>query len=294
MTTQAIKTGTSARLAARSNTLPPIINLSQIAPGHIHAHILILPSPYTADFRLLCARNPVALPLLAESTKPGIFDAVKSRVAWLEDDEVLLRQHVDLRRDVGGFTVWRDGEVFTDGQGMEDVVSEWKDDHVAFVIASEGSIEAALRQAGLLEGRIPHPPMYRTRKPLFPSGTFYDCEMVVSMRSFSAAETGQVRQVTAPFALAHGEPIDWGWGAVGRLGIRDIDMPEWGERPVTRNGRALGEVAWKDDEVPVFWGSGVTAQEAVAKMELPGTVMANAVGEYLVLDCKDEDVARVS
>lgn len=193
--------------------------------------------------------------------------------------------------------MWRDGEVVSDGQGagVQDVVSESKDDHVAFVMASEGSIEGALRKAGLLEGRSPAPPpMYRTRKPLHPSGTFYDCEMVVSMRSFSAAEIGRVREITAPFALAHGEPIDWGWGAVGRLGIRDIDTPDWGERPLTRDGRALGEVAWKDEEVPVFWGSGVTAQEAVAKMELLGTVMANAVGSYLVLDCKDEDVARVS
>ncbi|KAK4499544.1 hypothetical protein PRZ48_010060 [Zasmidium cellare] len=285
--TAPLRTGTSARLHFRSNNPSP----SDIAPGYIHSNILILPSPYAQDFRLLCHRNPVALPLLAESKAPGVFDSVKSVVGWLEDDEVVLKQHVDLRRDVGGWRVWRDGEVIN--ERVEDAVGEWTGEHVAFVLASERSIETALRKAGLLEGRSATPPMYRTRKPLFPSGTFYDCEMVVSMRSFPAAQIGRVRELTAPFALAHGEPIDWGWGAVNRLGIRDIDVPEWGEAPLTEDGRKLGSVAWKDEEVPVFWGSAVTAQEAVAKMELPGTVMASAVGEYLVLDCRDEDVARV-
>jgi uncharacterized protein YcsI (UPF0317 family) len=53
--------------------------------------------------------------------------------------------------------------------------------------------------------------------------------------------------------------------------------------------RPLG-VRGDEDEIPVFWGCGVTPQEAVMKAGLEGTIMAHAPGHMLVLDCHDWDI----
>jgi len=42
--------------------------------------------------------------------------------------------------------------------------------------------------------------------------------------------------------------------------------------------------------VPVFWGCGVTPQEAVMKAGIPGCVMAHRAGHMLVLDVKEEEL----
>lgn len=285
-----IKTGLAARRAANENQITT--PTAGLAPGHVQANLLMLPSQYAKDFRLLCLRNPVACPLLAESSKPGVYDSVKSRVPWLEDDDVLAHG-CDLRADAPKYNVYRDGAL--DRESVPDVKAEWGPDHVAFLIGCSFSFEAALGKAALEPRHTKQSrnvPMYRTRTKLFPSGVFYDSCMVVSMRAYPASDIGRVREATSPYWLTHGEPVDWGWGAVDRLGIASIDKPEWGDAPSTEDGRPLGEVAWKDGDVPVFWGCGVTTQEAIMKAEIPGVVMAHSPGHMIVLDCKDEDIVR--
>lgn len=44
------------------------------------------------------------------------------------------------------------------------------------------------------------------------------------------------------YLSTHGEPVAWGWEGMKRLGIEDIQRPDFGEMPVIREG-----------EVPVFW-----------------------------------------
>ncbi|KAL7818211.1 hypothetical protein V8C44DRAFT_320522 [Trichoderma aethiopicum] len=56
-----------------------------------------------------------------------------------------------------------------------------------------------------------------------------------------------------------------------------------------RKGEVDGEDG-EDEEVPVFWGCGVTPQEAVMRAGLEGVVMAHAPGHMLVLDARDEDI----
>lgn len=47
------------RAACRTNTFkaPSTANLCD---GHVQANLCVIPSKYAADFRALCARNPVA------------------------------------------------------------------------------------------------------------------------------------------------------------------------------------------------------------------------------------------
>lgn len=72
------------------------------------------------------------------------------------------------------------------------------------------------------------------------------------------------------------------------MGIEDIHVPEWGDAPLTLEGKHLSEE--DKDMVPVFWGCGVTPQEAVMKAKLPGVVLGHAPGHMIVVDVREWEV----
>lgn len=277
-------TGREARLSARSTTWTT--PTSGVAPNYLQANLIVLPSRFASDFRLLCHRNPVPCPLLAESACPGSFTALKSHIGGVPDDKVA--PGIDIRTDAPKYMVYRDS-VLAKFQ-CADIRDEWTDDHVAFLIGCSYSFERALSAAGLpprhmVMGR--NVPMYRTKVPLCPAGVFTGGTYVVSMRPYRRSDVRKVRGVTRPFAATHGEPIDWGWDALGRLGIKSVNAPEWGDEPLTEYGNPLTP---EDDVVPVFWGCGVTPQNAVMAAKLPGVMMGHAPGHMIVLDVKEEDI----
>ncbi|KAI0402627.1 hypothetical protein F4802DRAFT_346360 [Xylaria palmicola] len=283
---QALETGRDVRLYARSR---PCSNTSGLAPTYLQANLIILPSKYASDFRQLCARNPVPCPLIAESSAPGRWDSVRSHLPGLDGPAVLT--DVDMRNDAPKYNVYRDGKLVK--SGCPDIVDDWTDDHEAFLIGCSFSFESSLAAAGLTPlhtalGR--NVPMYRTTIPLCPAGVFTGSTFVVSMRPYRASDVSTVREVTRAFSATHGEPIAWGWEAVKALGINDIDSPQWGDAPLTRGGLALGTLSGADELIPVFWGCGVTPQEAVMRANLEGTIMAHSPGHMLLLDCTDSDI----
>lgn len=284
-----LKTGRDVRLAARASLWST--PTSGLAPGCLQANLLVLPSRYAADFRLLCQRNPVPCPLIAESSDSGSFSSFKSYLPGISDSAVL--KDIDIRHDIPRYNVYVNSAPAR--QACLDIASEWTADHVAFLIGCSFSFEGALTEAGLIP---PHTtlnrnvPMYRTTVPLCPAGVFTDGFYVVSMRSYKLQDIEKVREISRAYVGTHGEPIAWGWQAIAKLGIRDIDAPDFGDAPLTRDGKRLGGEAGSEDEVPVFWGCGVTPQEAIQKAGLDGCIMAHAPGHMLLLDCQDSDVFR--
>lgn len=283
-TPNAYPTGLSVRRAARDGRCTSVT--AGLAPTYIQTNLIVLPSRYASDFRLLCQRNTVPCPLLAESKAPGKWDELKSCIQGVADEKIAAE--CDIRRDVPKYTIYQDGALV--GQ-TTDIDKGWTEDHVAFLIGCSYSFETALTVSGLPPrhcemGR--NVSMYRTNIPLCPAGVFTGATYVVSMRPYKKTEIERVRDVTRPYVETHGEPIVWGWDAVETLGINDINVPEWGDAPLTLDGRPLTE----DNEgaVPVFWGCGVTPQEAVMRANLKGTVMGHAPGHMLVLDLKEEDL----
>ncbi|BEI92239.1 uncharacterized protein CcaverHIS019_0410590 [Cutaneotrichosporon cavernicola] len=240
---------------------------SGMCPGHVQANVLILPAQYAADFRRLCVRNPVSCPLLAESVpgNKGFPDGVADGG--------------DITTDVPGYKVYRDGKVVE--EEVADVRAYWQEDSVAFLIGCSFTFEDALEDSGLRVRHIEerrNVPMYATRIPLMPSGVFSG-NTVVSMRPYSAENVERVRAVTRPYVRTHGEPIAWGWDALDKLGIADINRPEYGDAPVIRDG-----------EVPVFWACGVTPQLVVLNSNIEGVVIGHAPGKMLCLDWRVEDI----
>lgn len=286
-TTTSLFTGADVRQASRNGSHTG--STSGLAKTYIQANLMILPSRYASDFRLLCARNPVPCPLIAESEAVGKWDSVKSWITGLEGSDVL--STVDIRSDAPKYMVYKDSKLTK--FHCEDIVEEWTEDHVAFLIGCSYSFESALTEAGLPPRHTAMDlmvPMYRTNIPLCPAGAFTGGTYVVSMRPYKKSEIERVRDITRAFSVTHGEPIAWGWDAVGKLGIQDIDIPDWGSPPISPDGSPLGSVKGNEENIPVFWGCGVTPQEAVMRAGLEGTIMGHAPGHMLVLDCRDWDV----
>jgi uncharacterized protein YcsI (UPF0317 family) len=237
MTQLPINPAHEVRLRCRASILRTAT--SGLAPGHIQANILILPSAVASHFRSLCARNPVPCPLLASTPLSAIGNP-----KILDNASLITNPDFDIRTDLPLYNIYRDGRLV--GQ-KRDICEEWTDDHVAFLIGCSFSFEAALERAGLAprhwetEGNVP---MYKTRRRLNPAGIFTDSCYVVSMRPYRPEDVERVRDVTRPFEGMHGEPIAWGWDGMRELGIEDIGKPEFGDRVEIRDG-----------EVPVFWVS---------------------------------------
>lgn len=95
-------TGHSARAAARANT---ILSTSGLAPDYLQANLIVLPSRYAADFRLLCKRNPVPCPLLAESASVGSYSALKSWIDGVANDAIA--KGIDIRTDAPRYMVYK-------------------------------------------------------------------------------------------------------------------------------------------------------------------------------------------
>ncbi|PGH09857.1 hypothetical protein AJ79_05583 [Helicocarpus griseus UAMH5409] len=282
MTTSSAHT---VRLNARKND---ITFTSGLAPTYLQANLICLPSRYAQDFRLLCQRNPVPCPLLAESKSAGSFTELKSWMANITDSAIAC--DLDLRTDIPRYMVYKDS-ILVKFQ-CKDINEDWTEDHVGFLIGCSYSFENALAIAGLPPRHTimkRNVPMYRTNIPLCPAGVFTGGTFVVSMRPYTLDQIDDVRSVTRPYVGTHGEPIAWGWDAVRALGIKNIDSPEWGDAPLTVDGKPFG-LKTEENVVPVFWGCGVTPQEAVMRANLQGVVMAHAPGHMLVMDVKEDEV----
>ncbi|KAK4445147.1 hypothetical protein QBC34DRAFT_413614 [Podospora aff. communis PSN243] len=285
------QTGVSTRLAARSQTLTT--QTSGLAPSHLQANLLVLPARYAPSFRLLCRRNPVPCPLIAQSSHPGSFSQLTSYLRPTSPSNpapIKLAWDIDLRRDAPKYIVYRDGEPVEE---VHDLESHWGPDHVGFLIGCSYSFEEALSNAGLpprhtVQGR--NVAMYRTTVPLLPAGVFTGGTYVVSMRPYRVEDVERVREITRRYVATHGEPIAWGWEGMRRLGIEDIGKPDWGDVPLMGDGEGVFGEGKEDGVVPVFWGCGVTPQEAVMKAGLEGVVMGHAPGHMIVLDVKDHEV----
>jgi uncharacterized protein YcsI (UPF0317 family) len=235
------------------------------APGHAQGNLAILPRDYADEFLRFCRLNPKACPVI------GMGEPGAPAVPELGED-------IDLRSDVPGYCVFRDGELVEE---VADLHALWRDDLVGFVLGCSLSFEAAL-----LDARVPvrhiendHPvPMYNTSIANRPAGRFGG-NMVVSMRPMSTAQAIRAIQVTSRFPAVHGAPVHFGDPAA--IGIADIDRPDYGMPVEIRPG-----------EVPVFWACGVTPQQAI-RVARPPLAITHKPGYMLVADVRNSELAAL-
>ncbi|RDW94057.1 uncharacterized protein DSM5745_01379 [Aspergillus mulundensis] len=98
----------------------------------------------STDFRRLCLRNLVSLPLL-EQMEPG------SRAIKLASGR-------DISTVIPRYNIYQDGELYK--EGISTITTEWSDQHVGFLIDCSFTLETALAAADLkprnmIEGKAP-------------------------------------------------------------------------------------------------------------------------------------------
>lgn len=233
------------------------------AEGHAQANLVVLPAKNAFDFLLFCQRNPKPCPLL-EVTEPGEY--------ILRD----LAEGADIRTDLPRYRIYEQGECVGE---VDEIIDYWRDDLVAFMIGCSYSFEAALLKANI---RLKHielgeiVSLYITDVPCKSAGIFAG-PMVTSMRPIRRDQLVRTIQITSRYPSVHGAPVHI--GDPGKIGITDINKPNFGWEPEISR-----------DEVPVFWGCGVTPQ-AVAMSAKVEFMMTHAPGSLFITDVLSEDLA---
>jgi uncharacterized protein YcsI (UPF0317 family) len=255
-------TGAEVRRAAREGTLTgPTCGL---AMGFVQANLVVLPQNLAFDFLLFCHRNPKPCPLL-DVTDVG------------SPEPQLMAPGADVRTDLPRYRVFQHGALVDE---PAEIGRWWSDDLVAFLVGCSFTFENALLETGLplrhLElGR--NVPMYRTNIPCRPAGMFRG-PMVVSMRPMTPPQAIEAVRICERFPRAHGAPVHW--GDPSAIGIRDLDLPDFGDAVELRPG-----------EVPVFWACGVTPQAVIMEAK-PPLVITHKPGHMFVSDWRDEQLER--
>lgn len=226
-----------------------------LAPGYEQANLVIVPAGWAEELARFCRLNPKACPVL-ETTAPG------------QTEPRAVAPGADLRTDLPRYRVFRGDEIFE----VFDLCDLWRDDLVAVLLGCSFTFEAALARAGLPLRHLEqgtNVPMYRTTVACQAAGRLAG-PLVVSMRPMTPPEAARASELTARFPQSHGAPVHIGDPA--RLGIADLDRPDYGDAVELREG-----------EVPVFWACGVTPQEALRNAH-PELAITHAPGCMLVCD----------
>jgi uncharacterized protein YcsI (UPF0317 family) len=251
----------AVRRAIRAGRFKDFTNA--VAHGYVQGNLVIVPEEYAASFEDYCRRNPRPCPLLGRS-QPGSW-----RIPMLAED-------LDLRTDVGEYRIFRHGSATATAT---DIRALWQSDFVAFVLGCSFSFEQELMKAGvplrhIVEGSVS--PMYVTNIDTAPSGVFGG-KLMVSMRGLRSPDAARAVQITSRFPKFHGAPIHI--GEPETIGV-DLARP-YGGHGLTR---------LYDDELPVFWACGATAQVALEQARLP-IAITHSRAHMVLTDLKSEAFA---
>lgn len=236
-----------------------------VATRYVQANLAILPGEYADEFGRFCELNPRPCPLL-ERLPAGQYLTAKTADA------------ADLRTDLPRYRIYRDGEMVAE---PADLLDEWSDDLVAFLLGCSFSFELNLAAAGIPLRHVElgiNVPMYTTSITCKPAGRFAG-PMVVSMRPIPMDRVADAVRITGKVPQVHGAPVHT--GAPEAIGIRDLDAPDFGD-PVP-----IGA-----EEAPVFWACGVTPQAVALAAEVP-LMITHAPGHMFVTDVLEADLQRV-
>jgi uncharacterized protein YcsI (UPF0317 family) len=227
-----------------------------LAPGKLQASVVVIPREVARAFHQFCLHNAKPCPLV------GVGRVGSPLLPSLGD--------IDVRSDLPGYSVYREGKLV---DRPFDVGRYWRDDLAVFALGSSYTFEHALIERNVALRHVAQNkvvPKFRSAVRTVRIGPFGG-EVVVSLRPIRKKDLDTVRAVTARFPQAHGAPVHA--GDPYAIGIQSLCRPDWGD-----------PIDIRDDEVPVFWASGVTALNALvgARLDLcithsPGRMLATDI-----------------
>ncbi|OFL49518.1 MULTISPECIES: putative hydro-lyase [unclassified Nosocomiicoccus] len=232
---------------------------SGLANDNVQANLVVLPKAYAFDFLLYALRNQTPIPI----------------IEVLEDGKYISRfaKDSDIRTDIPFYNIYKNGTLV---DTVEDVTDIWQDDFVSFLIGCSFTFEDALMKGDISLKHIEqhkNVAMYKTNIPTERAGIFHG-NMVVSMRPIKKNLVDKAIEITSQFKNMHGGPVHV--GDPRAIGIEDITKPDYGD-----------SIDIADDEVPVFWGCGVTPQNAILQAK-PSIMISHKPGHMFITDINNE------
>ncbi|QNE89054.1 putative hydro-lyase [Corynebacterium incognita] len=237
-----------------------VVTTSGVARGCTQANLIALPKEYAFDFLLFAQRNPKPCPVIGV-LEPGQYASE-------------LLPGGDIRMDVPGYRVFRDGELVDEPAGVREV---WDENMVGFLIGCSFTFETPLLEAGIALAHLDqgvNVPMYKTTIPTAPAGVFSG-PTVVSMRPIRADRVADAVRISSRYPAVHGAPLHV--GDPEAIGITDLSRPDFGDA-----------VEIPEGTIPVFWACGVTPQ-AVVMNSRPSLALTHAPGKMLITDARDAE-----
>lgn len=229
--------------------------------GYAQANLVILPKKYAEDFKKFAERNPKPCPILEiMDGSPLVHD---------------MGEGANIVTDIPRYFIYKNGVKVDE---VTDATEYWQDDFVGFLIGCSFSFEEALLQAGIDVRHISmgrNVPMYKTNIECEKAGVF-EGPLVCSMRPMTPENAKKAAEITEKFPNVHGGPVHM--GDPEKIGIKDIDHPDYGDSVEIREG-----------EIPVFWACGVTPQAAVERAK-PPIVITHAPGHMFITNVKNAEL----
>ena len=236
---------------------------SGICSGYAQANLAIVPKEFAFDFLLFCFRNSQPCPVL-DVTEPG------------DPHPKLLAPDADLRTDVPRYRVFKEGKLIDE---PTDIVQYWREDLVSFLLGCSYSFEWALKAAHVQFRLIG---AFTSNIQCSPAGRF-EGPIAVTLRLIKGtADAVRAVQISSRMPAVHGAPVHV--GNPETIGIRDIYHADLFPHPDVEHQAS--------DEIPVFWGCGITPQLVALRAKLP-LMMTHRGGHMFVTDRPVESLAAL-
>lgn len=245
-----------------------ITGYAHVCPGFMQLNFVIMPEKLASDFIEFCKINPSPMPIV-EYSKPGDLTL-----------PLTLPFGGDLKKSCGHFSVYEKGVYKGDLKTLDSV---WKEDSVAVVYGCSFSFDTFFLGNGWefkhqKQKKIVS--MLRTTYPVKPYGVFQKGFLVVTMRPVKKDKIEDLIKETNRLKTVHGPPIYYGHNYTEKLGIKDLQKPEWGD-PI--------EIA--DDEVPAFWACGLTFVTLIEENDMPYDMAICGADRLLISDILVNEIA---
>lgn len=231
-----------------------------VCEGYVQANLAIIPNDCALEFLAFCLRNPQPCPVV-DVTEPG------------SPHPVMMAPEADLRTDLPKYRIYRYGKL---KEEVTDITPYWSDDLVSLLLGCSFTFEYLLRAADI---PFRHTGAYLSGIRCVPAGRFSG-PMVVSGWIFKGKQAVRAIKLTSRYPVAHGAPVHIGDPAA--IGIRDIYHPEFWHPP--------WPITIEPDEVPVFWGCGITPQAVAMEVSLP-LMITHAPAHMFITDRLAQELA---
>ena len=233
---------------------------SSYAYGYIQANLVILNKNVAFDFLSYSMLNPSPCPIL-EVLEPGNPFPVKSA------------SNSDIRYDLGKYLIFQN----KNSKIVENIENYWTNSKVTFLIGCLFSMQKHFEDAGIIikhlnENKIDTTLI--TNIPTNPFVIFYG-PMVVSMWPVHKDYITKAITISSKLPSVHGKPIHIGDPEL--IGIKDIEKPDYGDI-----------IKLKPDEIPVFWGCGITPQLIAQQKNID--MITHHPGNMYITDLKTNEM----